>query len=181
VSTRDRNGVASFDDLRDLGALIGDRRPLERTPSLIELRPIARAAIEMHAIDVANGLDRRACLILEDVVGRLAVVDDVLRVERVLETDPIEILTMTKDRLPIAMRRVELWILAEDLFGARVKSEIDRAAAEMLLEIVVLFLALLPASRDRSNAALDVELRDGFTQRWIEALRAKEHDSARIA
>ena len=51
-------------------------------------------------------------------------------------------------------------------------------AAEVLAEIVVLVLALLPAGGDRRDLALDAELGDGLAERRVEALRAEQDDGA---
>jgi hypothetical protein len=181
VPARDRDGIAALHDLGDLGDLIGDHRALERLVALIELLAVARATLEMHAVEIADRLDRGARLVLEDVLGRLAIVDHVLGVQRVLQPDAVEVLPVPEDRLALAMRRMERRVLPEHLLGAGVETEVDRAAAEVLLEVVVLLLELLPAGRDRSDASLDAQLRNRFPKRRVESLRAEKNNGARLA
>src|SRR5690606_19466513 len=102
-------------------------------------------------------------------------------VERVLEADPVEVLPVTEQGLPLAVRGVELGVLLEDLLGAGVEPEVDRPVAEVLAEVVVLLLALLPAGGDGRDAALDAELGDGLAEGRVEALRAEQDDGAGVA
>ena len=177
----DRDGVAALHDLGDLGALVRDDGALERAVPLVELLVVLHAAVDVHLVQVTDGLDARARLVLEDVRRRGAVVDDVLRVERVLETDTVEVLPVAQDRLTLAMRRGELAVLPEHLLRAGVEAQVHRAATEVLAEVVVFLLALLPAGSDRRNFPFDAELLDRFPERGIETLRAEQNDGARVA
>jgi hypothetical protein len=103
MATGDRDGLAVVDDVGELRAVLGDGGAVERLVASVEVLTVARASIEVERVDVADGVDRRARLVFEDVVGRGALIDDVLRVERVLEANAVEVLAVTEQRLPLAM------------------------------------------------------------------------------
>ena len=80
VAAGDRDGLAVVDDRRRSRSRCSrDGGALEGLVARVELAAIAGAAIEVERVDVADRVDRRARLVLEDVVGRGALIDDVLR------------------------------------------------------------------------------------------------------
>ena len=63
----------------------------------------------------------------------------------------------TQALLSLVIRRGELPVGGEDFFAARVKAQVDRTAAEVRREIVVLRFALLPARGDDGDLSLDAD------------------------
>ena len=161
--------------------MLRDGRALERAVPRVEVASVLRAALEVEGVDVADGVDRRARLVLEDLVRRGALIDHVLGVERVLEADAIEVLAVPQDGLSLAVRLDELLVLAEDVLAARMQREVHGVAAEVLVEVCVVVLALLPARRDGGDLALDAELLDRVAEGRVVALGAEQYDGGDLA
>jgi hypothetical protein len=148
---------------------------------LFELFVIGNASFEVHAVDFPNSLDRGAGFVLEDVFRRCAVQNDVFGIERMLKSNTIEVLTVPQDGLTLAVRGVKRLVFSEDLFRTRVQAKVHGSTVKMSFEVVVFVFTLLPTGRNRGNAAFDAELRHGFGERRIEALRSQQDDSPRLA
>ena len=175
----DGHRVALLDDRRDLGPVLGERGAVGAVAAGGEVLPHPGALGEVPVVERADGVDGGVRLLGEDVVGGRALADDVLGVEVVLEPDAVEVLPVPKHLLALAVRGLERDVDAEDLLRPRVELEVHRPAAEVLGEILVLRLALLPAGRDDGNATLDPELGHRLAEGRVEALRSKKDDGAR--
>src|SRR5215831_21196662 len=76
------------------------------------------------------------------------------------------------------MRPPQLGVVVGDALAAHVELEIHGALVEMVAQLLILALALLPAGGDRGDAALHAERRHHVAQRGLEALRAEQRDDA---
>jgi hypothetical protein len=137
-----------------------------------EVLTYARALGDVPRVERPDGVDRGELLLGENVGRGRSLTDDVLGVEAVLEAYPIEILPMAEDLLPLAMGPLQLGVDAEYLLGSLMEAQVHRATTQMLREVFILRLAFLPAGRDNRDAAVDTQLRDRLTERWVEALRS---------
>ncbi len=139
----------------------------------------SRALRKVPRVERADRVDRRERLVGEDVGGRRAVADDLLGVEVVLEPDAVEVLAVAEHLLALAVRGLQLGVDPVDVLRPRVQAQVDHAAAEVLAEVLVLVLALLPARGDGGDATGDAELVHRLAQGRVEALRPKEDDGTR--
>ncbi len=117
---RDRRGAA--ERLRDLLAVLGDRRTIEGLMLRVELRLHARALTEVVLVEGADRAEGRGRFFREDLGRRLALQDDVIGVELVLEADPVEVLLVAQDVLLLPVRRVERAIALEHVLRALVQA-----------------------------------------------------------
>ena len=136
---------------------------------------LPRALGEVPAVQLADGIDRGLGLLSEDLLRRRALPDHVVGLELVLEANAVEVLTVPERFLALAVGRAQLGVRGEQLLAAGVQAQVHRPAAEMLGELLVLELPLLPTGGDGGDPASHAQRADRFAQRGLEALRAEEH------
>jgi len=92
------------------------------------------------------------------------------------EADTVQPLKVPEPALPVMEGLAELRVPVKNLPGPPVEVEIDRPLAEMLEELFVLVLVLLPAGRHSGDAATDPELAQGVAYCRPQTLRPEQGD-----
>src|SRR5690606_28783784 len=104
VPSRDAERRALVEDLPELAALPLDPRALEGPHLALELVVHAGALPEVVVVEAPDRVERRVLLLPEDLGRRRALADHVVRAERVLEPDAIEVLLVSQHALAGVVR-----------------------------------------------------------------------------
>ncbi len=180
MPTSDGDGVAFPEELCEFRTLPCDGGARFRPESGVEFAAIETASLQMQCVDVADRFDRRARFIGKNVAWRGPLFNDVLSVERVLEAHAVEVLPVAKQRLPLTVGRMQLRVFAKDSLAARVKPKRYRATLEVIAQVLVVVLALLPSRGDGGDLSSNAELGDRFRKSWVVPLRAEENDGRKL-
>lgn len=70
----------------------------------------------------------------------------------------------------------EFRILSENSLGSTIQAEVSSPSAEVVSQLVIFVLALLPTGRYSSDRALDSLIGNYRGEGWVKALRPKEND-----
>ena len=94
--------------------------------------------------------------------------------ERRVEAQDVDLLHLAEQLLAAVVRGGELGIPGEDEFRAAMELEVDRAAAQVLVQLLDLELAFLPPGGDGREIAVHAQRSDRAGERRLEALGTQE-------
>ena len=170
----DGDGGAALHQGRELLLVAQDLFALVDLHSLFEVSADVVAVADMPSVQRTDGLDAGGLDLVADGGGGVVGGDVALGHERVLEADPIDVLKVPQQVLPLAVGGGELGVGGEELVAASVEVEVGGVTAKVRAELVVLGLTLLPAGGDEGDGPIDPELGYDGAQGGLEALGAKE-------
>jgi hypothetical protein len=179
VAASDAHAHATLERCMELVAVAPDLRALARLHALLELGLDRGALLEVPGVEALDGVDGGRAHLVAHALGHGVVRDLKIGALRVVEADPVDLLQVAQEHLALAVRLGELRVPGEELGAPRVQLQVDRVAAEVLRELLVLGLALLPARGDERHPALDAVRLGGAAEGRVEALRAQDHPQAR--
>ncbi len=130
----------------------------------------------MLAVERAQDPDRRAAMRYQQGAAHPAGQQIAGGVQRPVEPEPVQLLQLAQPVLPLAPRRGQLRIAAEHFLPPLVQPQVGQLAAEVLLQLVDLALALLPPRGHHRDAAAHVERVERGEHGGGKALRTQKHD-----
>jgi len=177
VPAGDRHGLALGEDLGDLVAVPLDGRPAVGRRAALELLVDGPDRVDLLVVEPADGVDGRAPGGLDDLGIARAAQQLAGRLEHEIEAVAVELLHGAQAVLarPVGVEQVRIGV--EELLGAPMEAQVDHRPPEVLAQLVVLDLALLPARRHRRDLPADAEPVGGADQGRPQALGSEEGDS----
>jgi hypothetical protein len=178
VAPGDGQARDALEELRELLSVLEHGGAPERPHALLVVLADLAALSQVVDVELADRVDGGRVLRREDLGRRLALTDHVGGLELVLQADPIEVLLVAEQLLALSVLGVELRVGLPDLLGPGVELEVHGLLAEVLVELGVLALTLLPArghGGQRRLPLLEAHGRDRVAQGGGKALRTEEH------
>src|SRR4029453_17630442 len=136
-----------LDEPRDLLALARDRGTIEGTDGLLEVLADLRGALDVMPVEGAARGEGVIALGIEEPAVSLGAHELAGRPLRVGETRPVDDLELAESLLAQTVGGGEGAVLREDLLASAVEHEVDRPRPQVVAQLRVLVLPLLPAGR----------------------------------